>query len=159
MKNQIIILNSKERKLIRKQLEEQFGIKKIPEKVYFCVSEKDNVYITNKELFDLDHFLLRVSSFGLLFGTYTKDGFQLSIEGSQLIGNQASKNVLEVNTKQKELWLSGKDIEVDTSKIENQQIILKQDDDFFGVGKAKKNKIKNTLPKSRIIKNLFDEEE
>lgn len=159
MKNQIIILNSKERKLIRKQLEEQFGIKEFPDKVYFCVSKKDNVYITNKELFDVNHFLLRVSSFGSLFGTYTEDGFHLSIEGSQLIGSQATKNVLEVSSKQKESWLSGEDIEVNTNRIENQQVILKQDEDFFGVGKAKKNKIRNSLPKSRIIKNLFDEEE
>lgn len=158
MKNQIIILNSKERKLIRKQLEKQYGIKEFPNKVYFCVSKKDNVYITNKELFDVDHFLLRVSSFGLLFGTYTKEGFQLSIEGSQLIAKLATKNILEVSNEQKESWLSGEDLEFDTSKIENQQVILKQGDDFFGTGYAKKNKIKNSLPKSRIIKNLFEEE-
>ena len=159
MANQIILLNSKERKLIRKQLTEQFGIETIPNNVYFCIQKKDNVYITNKELFDVDHFLLRVSSFGTVFGTYTDEGFQLSIEGSQLVGSQATKNLLEVDPQQKETWLTGEDIEVDTSSFENQQILLHHRTDFFGSAKGKKGKIKNNLPKSRIIKNVFDEDD
>jgi NOL1/NOP2/fmu family ribosome biogenesis protein len=158
MKSEIIILNSKDKKLIRKQLEKQFGIKEFPDKIYFCVSQRDNVYIANKELFDIDRFVLRTSSFGLLFGTYTEEGFQLSIEGSQLLGLQANKNVLEVSQEQKETWLKGEDLEIETNSFENQQILLKQKNDFFGVGRARKGKIKNSLTKSRTLKNLFEEE-
>lgn len=159
MKDNIIILNSKERKQIRKQLEEQFGITNIPDNIYFCVKERDNVYITNKDLFDIDRFELRTSSFGLHFGSYEEEGFLLSIEGSQLVGEQATKNVIEITDEQKETWLTGEGIEVNTEKFENKIILLKQKNNFFGAGRAKKGRIKSSLPKSRTIKNLFDEEE
>lgn len=159
MTSNIIVLNSKERKHIRKQLQEQFGIDSLPEKIYFCINEKDNVYICNKELFDIDQFLLRVKTFGVVFGNYTTNGFELSIEGTQLIGKQATKNIIEVNSEQKEQWLTGEDLEVDTTTFENQFVLLKERKDFFGSGFAKKGKIKNKLPKTRTLKNFFDEDE
>lgn len=159
MAHNIIILNSKERKLIRKQLEKDFEINTLPEKVYFCINEKDNVYIANKELFDIDRFSLRASSFGLRFGSYDEHGFLLSVEGTQLVGEQATKNIIELNEEEKEAWTMGEELSIDTSTMENQIILIKHGKKFFGSAKAKKGKIKNTLPKARILKHTFEEEE
>ena len=155
MKNNIIILNSKDKKQIRKILEKEYNVKEIPNKIYFCISSKDNVYITNKELFDPDHFLLRVSSFGMLFGTFINEEFYLSIEGSQMISKQISKNVYELNEEEKKLWIKGFNLENIADEYNNKILILKYNNDFFGSAKVKKGIIKNNFLKSRIIKNTF----
>ena len=108
MKEEIIILNSKDKKEIRKQLESQFGISELPDKIFFSINKKERVYIINREAFDVEHKELRVNSFGLYFGTFMKDGFRLNIEGSQLVGHLATKNVLDVTLEERNQWLKGR---------------------------------------------------
>ena len=159
MKEKTIILNTRERKKIRQQLKEQFGVEKIPDKVYFCLNKKEKVFITNREVFEVDQSILRVNAKGLYFGTFMKDGFRLSVEGSQLIGKDATTHILELNTKQRDLWLRGEDVEMDVGKFDYDYVLLKNGKDFLGCGKAKGGKILNYLPKSRTMKNIVPENE
>jgi len=157
MTSNVIVLNSKDKKIIRKYLESQFGINKLPEGIFFCFSKKDNVYFSNRNVFEEDQYLLRVKTFGLMFGTYTKNGFRLSIEGSQLVGPNASKNILELQDSERDLWISGNSLIIDKNKLNNQEIILKHKNDFFGTAFVKEGLVKNTLAKSRLIKTIFEE--
>ncbi len=158
MKDKIIILNSKDKKEIRKQLESQFGISKLPDKVFFSINKKERVYIINREAFDVDQIALRVNSFGLYFGTYMKDGFRLNIEGSQLVGPQATKNVLKLSVEERNFWLKGFDLEKELPETESEYVLLKHEGDFLGSGKIKNNKILNYVSKSRTLKKVFPEE-
>ncbi len=158
MSSNVIVLNSKDRKHIRQFLNNQFGISSLPEGVFFCFSEKDNVYFANRDVFDEDQFLLRIKTFGLLFGSYLEDGFRLSIEGSQLVGSSATKNIFELSNQDKESWLQGLSLSVDLDFDEG-EILLKQGNDFFGSAYFKEGSIKNVLPKSRILKTVFYENE
>lgn len=157
MKPEIIILNSKDRKLLRRQLNEQFGVEDIPDLVYFCLNKKEKVFVCNKECFDIEHFSLRVNAFGNYFGRYMPEGFRLSVEGSQRIGPLATKNVFECDLALRNDWLHGLNLDIDanTTTCEGPYVLIKHESDFYGCGKLKEEKILNYLPKSRMIKHIF----
>ncbi|MFC2133906.1 hypothetical protein ACFLTH_04755 [Bacteroidota bacterium] len=142
------ILNSKEVKKILKILESQFGFKDKLEFV-FLQSSKDRLYIVNRDIERIELEKLRVNALGLYFATIAKDGIRLSIEGSQIIGPKAKKNILELTDFQFEFWLKGIDM-----KIENDLegfVLVKHGKDFVGCGKLKEGTLLNYVPKSRRL--------
>lgn len=160
MKAEIIILNSKDRKSIRQSLEEQFGIKEIPENVvYFCLNKKERVYICNREIFEIEQESLRTNAFGLYFGTYMIDGFRLSLEGSQMVGPLATKNIFEITESQFEEYIKGEDLVCENPDFQKQYVIVKRGKDFVGVGKVKEGIFSSNLPKSRKLKKVFNPNE
>lgn len=167
MRPTIIVLNSKDRKGIRQSLADQFGITELfdEDKALFCFNKKERVYLANKECFDIDRDELRTNMFGLYIGTFMIDGFRLSLEGVQLLGPQATKNVISLSKEQRDAWLKGEEITVNQNADEqhtdnvDRYLILKYETDFLGVGKKKGEKILNYLPKSRKLKKIFDSEE
>lgn len=160
MKAEILILNSKDKKHIRQHLTLEFGITSLPDNmVFFCLNKKERVYACNKEIFDVEQESLRVNSFGLYFGTFMPDGFRLSIEGVQLIGHLANKNVFLIDDSQFEAYLKGENLDCFQEEFQKEYVIVKHDNDFLGVGKVKNNIFTNHLPKSRQLKNVFNPNE
>jgi NOL1/NOP2/fmu family ribosome biogenesis protein len=116
----------------------------------FLKDKNDKIFIINKEFAKINLEKLRINSMGLYFAQLMPDGIRLSIEGSQIIGPRAKKNILELNEKQKKEWLRGNDLEIKT-ELKN-YVILKCNKDFLGIGKIKQNKILNYIPKTRRLK-------
>ena len=138
------ILNRKETKEILGAMREQWGFD--GELDYaFLKTEKGRIYIANRELFDIDLSKLKVNSIGMYFGEM-KNGLRLSIEGSQLIGPKAKKNIAELDEKEAKEWLSGIDI---GKEAPEGFVILKHGKDFLGTGRSKEGKILNFVPKTR----------
>ena len=75
---------------------------------------------------------------------------RLSIEGSQLVGPKATKNIAEITEQQAKQWLKGEDLEIKDNHYSG-FIIIKHDNYFLGAGKYKENKILNYVGKSRRI--------
>ena len=148
----LTILNSKEKKNIFSIMQKQWGTKIVPKQFdyVFMINEKGRVYISNKELFELDFSQLRVDSFGLYLGELLDKTFRLSIEGSQIIGPLAEKNVAELDDKQVRDWLRGEDIEAENV---DGFVILKHGKDFAGSGKFVNGKIINFVPKIRRVRS------
>ena len=97
----------------------------------------------------MDISKLRMDSMGLYFGTLAKGGLRLSIDGSQLIGPLAKKNVLEVDKKEMRCWLKGNELE---KQVEMEgYIIMKCEKDYLGCGFPKNGRIMTFVPKSRRI--------
>ena len=146
MMQKLKILNKKEIKRILSMLEKQWGFK--GELDYaFLQSEKYKIYLANKEIFNLDLSKIKVNSFGIYFAD-VRAGIRLSIEGSQIVGKKATKNIVELNDKEAKDWMSGIDIdkETDTEAF----VILRHRTDFLGTGKATEDgKILNFVPKAR----------
>jgi len=145
---QLKILNKKEIKRILAMLEKQWGFK--GELDYaFLQSEKFKIYLANKEIFNLDLSKVKINSFGIYFAE-VRVGIRLSIEGSQIVGPKATKNVVELDDDEAKEWMSGTDIEKETDS--NDFVILKHKTDFLGTGKAtKEGKILNYVPKARRL--------
>lgn len=157
MRADIIILNSKERKHLRQQLEENFGIGELPEEyVYFCINKKERLYVAKRELFEQDLQALRVNAFGLYIGTFMKDGFRFSLEGAQLFGPLATKHIIHLDSKNRNNWFKGEDIDLGESEHESQYVLVKSGDDFLGSGKVKEGIIMNYLAKARKLTNVFE---
>ncbi len=141
------ILNSKEVKEVSAMLKKQF--RAIFDFPVLLKSNKDKLYIINRDVGRIDIKKLKIDTMGLYFGEIKKGELRLSIEGSQLIGPLAKKNVLEIDSKLARLWLKGYDIPFETDM--QGYVILKNNKDFFGCGKVAEHRIMNFVPKTRRI--------
>ena len=142
------ILNSKEKKEIQSILKKQFGYK---EKLTYTLlkNEKGKLYCINNEFASIDLSKLRINTIGLYFARQVDNTIRLTIEGSQIIGKNASKNIIELTKDEMLDWLKGNDLIKDINN--NEFIILKHKNDFLGCGKCKEGKIFNYVPKGRRI--------
>ena len=117
---------------------------------YFFISDKNKVYIVTTMLTDLPLDAVRINSLGLYFCEINREEIRLSIEGSMIIGPNATKNVVELDAALAKDWLLGNDISWD--KQFNSFAIIKHGTDFLGSGKWKENRILNYVPKQRRIR-------
>ena len=108
----------------------------------------NNVFLVTKDYDKVDLKDFRIKGAGLLIG-YLSRGFIFTIEGSQLIGNFV-KNIVELDFKQIQEWVKGKDIRID---LKDGLYIVKHQKDFYGSGFIISGVLKNTIEKTRIIKD------
>tara|TARA_Y100000031_G_C8128663_1_gene341795 strand:- start:20 stop:484 length:465 start_codon:yes stop_codon:yes gene_type:complete len=143
-------LNSKEIKKIHKVLEEQFGYtKKIS--LAFYRNNQGKIFLMTKDIGQLPLEEYRIDCLGFYLGTETPDGIRLTIEGCQLLGKDATKNVLDITEKDMHsFWLKGEDLEVETEL--HGFVIVRCGKDFLGSGKVLKDgRVINYVPKSRRL--------
>jgi len=154
----LTFLNKKKVKEIFSILDKQWGLKKGFEKnldYTFMINSKDKIYIINKQIADINIDVLRIDSMGLYFGErrsgVKNSEIRLSIEGSQIVGPFATKNVVEISDGLKRLWIRGYDIEVKESG--NFFAIVSNSGDYLGCGRLKEGKLLNHIPKSRRVRS------
>ena len=136
-------LNNKEIKEIHNKLENQFGIKNLKLDYLFYKNKDEKIFLITKDMLKIDLTIFNVNSFGLYFGKVENNYIRLSISGTQLIGNKASKNVLE--TDKKEEWLNGQDLACNLDS--KGWVIVKSGNDFLGSGYCKNGIVMNFIPK------------
>jgi NOL1/NOP2/fmu family ribosome biogenesis protein len=145
------LIKSSEKKKILKQLNQQFGIKKLPYLLLRFGKNKIRIYsgnLSTEELNILDKNL-KIENIGLYFAKQEKDDIRLTLDGVQILKPQITKNILEINDKQAKEWLKGNDLIIETEKGFK---ILKNNNEFIGCGKSTGEKITNFVPKERRIK-------
>ena len=149
-------LTTKELKPILALLKEQWGYEEKLEYA-FVLTDKERIYIVNRSIDALDLTKLRINSVGLYFAEFRNNELRLSIEGSQIIGPKATKNVVELDNAELKQWLRGEDLE----KQNGAQgfVIIKHGNDYLGCGKCKEGKILNFVPKARRLMNIVGDEE
>jgi NOL1/NOP2/fmu family ribosome biogenesis protein len=145
-------LNAKERKEIARVLKEQFGAEFKAEDV-LLKTNKDKLYVVNEDISEIDFENLRVDKIGLYLGGLQADGFRLSIEGSEIIGPLASRNVIEVSYDDMLEWMRGKDLAYSGDE-ENALVIIKHKEYWLGCGKLRDGRILNFVPKTRRISDV-----
>ncbi|MFC1691393.1 hypothetical protein ACFL0W_04390 [Nanoarchaeota archaeon] len=152
------ILNTKERKELLKKINNQWDCD-FKTDLVFLLSSKEKIYLANRENLDFQQEhqkSLRIDALGLYFAEIKKGFFRLSIEGSQLIGPLAKKNILEVDQETMKHWLRGNDLEDVKGDYSDFVIISSKNKtagkiDYCGTGKYSENKIINYVPKARRI--------
>jgi len=143
------ILNSKEKKEIFKKIKEQWDAE-FKEDYDFLMTEQEKIYIVNKEIAKIDFSKIKINSIGMYFGKIFKEEIRLSVEGAQLIGKKAEKNIIELNDSEARSYMKGNDI--DKKSDCSGFVLLKNNKDFIGTAKYKDGKIMNYMPKERRIK-------
>ena len=146
------ILNTKEIRNILELIKKQWGCS-FKADYAFLQNEKGRTYIVSKDIAKIDFKKIRINSVGLYFAEVNGNEIRLSIEGSQLIGPNAEKNIIELNEEEARGWLKGNDLERET-KAEGFAII-KHGNDYMGTGRISNNKILNFVPKTRRL-NVSD---
>jgi NOL1/NOP2/fmu family ribosome biogenesis protein len=149
MKENYDYMPSRELKHFFRMIEEQYGrVPDLFENLAF-IRGKERIYVINRDIEKVDMTKLRVNSMGLYIAEIKNEQLRLSIEGSQLIGPGATKNVCELNKEQLRKWFTGQDIGVD-GQYEG-FVILKYENDYIGSGKFKEGLILNFVPKTRRL--------
>jgi len=145
-------LSSSQKKKILEQLEDQFGINSLPYLFLQFGKDKIRIYSGNLSKDNLNSLdkNTRIENMGLYFARIQPDGIRLTIDGIQLVKNQITKNIMEINDSQAEDWFKGNDLDI---KAESAFKILKNNEEFIGCGKSTGDRITNFVPKERRIKN------
>ena len=143
------ILNSREIKEICRAIEKQWGAK-IKMDYGFLRNNKNRVFIINRDISKIDFSRLRLNSIGMYFCEIDDRGIRLSIEGSQVVGNHAKKNVVEIDKEETKRWFKGEDLEKECKDCSG-FVILKNKGDFLGTGKYSNGRILNYVSKSRRV--------
>jgi len=139
---------------IAEELKENFGIERIPEKIMISGKEKMRAFtgnLTKEELRKLSEITF-IESIGLYIMNWQNDEIRLTIDGATFFKDQIKKGIFEMNDKQFEEWMHGKDLEIKNE--ERGFRVMKYKKDFFGMGKLSAEKISNFVPKSRRIRTM-----
>ena len=144
------ILNNKEIKEIYGLIEKQWGAK-LKLDYGFLKNNKNRVFIISKDISKIDISKLRLNSVGMYFCEIDNKGIRLSIEGAQIVGQKAAKNVVELNGEETKKWFKGEDLEKECKGCSG-FVILKHNKDFLGNGKYSNGRILNYVGKTRRVK-------
>lgn len=151
------ILNSRDKKHFLSIINEQFGIESLPEQI-FLKNSSEKLFMVERTVFDLPLDDLRLNNIGVYIGTFEKDGFRFSIEGSQFFGTQAKINILELNNSQLNEYLKGEDVSLlkESNDFDGKYVLIKNNNDFFGCSKVRGYILFNMLSKPRRVKNPIE---
>ena len=150
----IKVLNKSEKIEIGKKLEKQFGISLVPGKIIMSGKERLFLYSGNLNIEQIKNleeitFIERVGIYFAKIDESTND-IRLSIEGTQILREQITKNIYEISESEAEEWMKGHELNIQTGM--KGFIVIKYKNDFLGVGKASENKISNFIPKNRRLR-------
>ncbi|MCS7093586.1 MAG: hypothetical protein RMJ18_00105 [Candidatus Aenigmarchaeota archaeon] len=138
---------------IEKLIEKNYGCR-IDLSVYrIFINKKGKIYLFNKV--GLKNSLIRRASYiGLYFGKIKKnEKIQLSTEGSQIVGKSATKNIAILDEENLKRYMEGltcfwKEL---INCEENNFVLIKNKNDYYGSGILRKNFIESLTPKGRRI--------
>ena len=148
------IFSQKEKAEIVEKLKKQFGVKSV--EGIFVQKGTERLFLfqgdfTQKQIQQLER-TIPIERVGVYFGKFQNNEVRLSIESTQILKDQITKNIFELNDEQAELWMKGNELEIQTGK--KGFLVMKYKDNFLGCGKASELKIGNYVPKNRRLKQI-----
>ena len=138
-----------EKKQVIADLENQFGIEKIPGMLIEAGREKTRLFtgsLSREELIELDK-ICRIELIGL-YAVKKEDTYRISLDSIYLFEDQITKSIVELTEEEANQWMRGKDLEKET---QSGVVVIKFNDYFLGCGKSNGKIIFNYVPKNRRI--------
>lgn len=148
-------LTRAEKNKILEQLNEQFGIEKLPYLLVKLGKDKIRAYsgsLSREELSALAR-AVNIELAGIYLCRIEQGNVRISHDSVSLLKNQISKNIIELSDSEADNWLHGQDIELPSEIKEKGFVILKHKEYIIGTGKSNGKIIFNFVPKERRIKN------
>jgi NOL1/NOP2/fmu family ribosome biogenesis protein len=145
-------MSESEKKEIEKILEKNYGAKLDFSSFDCYINNRNEIYIVSKSVYER---LIPIASYvGMYFGRLKRnEKIQLSVEGSQIVGRLANKNIAIVDDENISRYMEG--LECKWSELVNCEVnnfvIIKNGNDFFGCGILREDKIESLVPKARRI--------
>ncbi|RJQ19338.1 hypothetical protein C4580_05370 [Candidatus Woesearchaeota archaeon] len=149
MKRNYEFMASREVKVFLQKIDAQWGSHPKAFKEQVLVKGKEKIYLISRGIDGVPLNKLRINNIGLYIAEVKDEQVRLSIEGSRLVGEVATKNVIEFTRDEAKAWLRGEDM----PRGEEFQgfSIIKCGDDFLGTCKWKEGRILNFVPKARRL--------
>ena len=144
-------LKSKEKRALVEELEEQYGITELPYLLLETGKQKIRGFsghLSKEEIVQLTR-LTNVEIIGAYLINQKDQNARISFDAIQLFKEQITKNIIEINNQQLQLWLRGYDLEIQAPRG---IVVLKYQEDLVGIGKSNTEKIFNYVPKERKLK-------
>ncbi|HDD46506.1 MAG TPA: hypothetical protein ENG42_03445 [Candidatus Aenigmarchaeota archaeon] len=135
---------------IIKWMEQRFGINRGIFKGYAFIIKNGKVWLTSREVMNRELRGIKIESVGLLFGRYSerKGIFKPTTNALQIFGKYASRNIVELNERERDDYLTGYDLEKQCDAGEG-YVIIKYKHHVLGCGLYRNGIIKNQIPKAR----------
>ena len=147
------ILNTREVRDIISKLEKQYDCV-LAFDFAFLMDSNNKIFVVDRDAAQINFEKLRINSVGLYFAEVTKNGeIRLTMEGSQIVGPLARKNVVDLDEAQVRTYFFGEELIVEAD-VEG-FVLLRFHEDFFGAARYKDGKILNYLPKYHRTKELI----
>ena len=144
-------VKSSEKKKIMQELNQKFGISKLHYLLIESGKEKIRAFsgsLSKEEIIKIGT-MANVEGVGIYLLKKEETGLRLSFEALMLLKEQIKNNVLEIDESQLNLWIRGKDLEINAPAG---IYAIKNGDDFFGCGKSNGKILFNHVPKERRLK-------
>ena len=139
-------------KEVERIIEKNYGAKIDLSKYNLFINKKNEVYIASPSV--KEEFIEISSYLGLYLGKLKRnEKVQLSVEGSQIVGIKATKNIAVLDDENVFRFMEGFDCkwkELINCELNN-FVLIKNGDDFFGCGMLRSDKIESLVPKARRI--------
>ncbi len=149
---QIKKMSESEKMELKRIIEKNYGAK-IDFSNYDCyINKKNEIYISSRGL--SENVVKKSSYIGLYLGKLKRnEKIQFSVEGSQLVGKFATKNIAILDEENIYRFIEGLDCKwVSLINCEKSNFVLiKNENDFFGCGILRDDKIESLVPKARRI--------
>ncbi len=140
--------------LLRK-IEERFGIRIDTEAYHIFPKRKGEFWITSREVAEEE--LPFPHRAGFKFAqVFSRGGFRLSTHAIQLFGRRATRNVVEVNERERELFIRGEDLP-NRWEVKGGQVIVRYRGFPLGSAVASEDRLKNQVPTARRIKAPWED--
>lgn len=115
---------------------------------------EEKIWIASKDVLKIDLSKLRINSIGLYLGKLKRnEKIHLSLEGSQIVGKNANKNIVILDELSTKKFMQGLDVkpqkEIDCEY--NNFVIVWSGNEIIGSSLLTEVKLKNLIPKSRRI--------
>jgi len=147
----IHFIKTPEKREIIEKLQEQFGIEDLPFLLVESGKEKIRAFsgsLSKDEIAKIAQ-ITKVEVLGLYLLKKENNEFRLSLDATNLLSRQLTKNIIEISNEQLQKWIRGNDLEI---KKPRGVYIIKYKEDFIGCGKSNEEKIFNYVPKDRRLK-------
>jgi len=147
----IDFIKSAEKKKLLSQLNEQFGITKLPYLLIEAGKGKVRAFsgsLSKEEMHNLGR-ITKIETIGIYF-LVKETPIRLSFDAPHLIPSQIIKNIISLNESMALKWLHGEDLQI---KKPQGTYIISFNNDFIGLGKSNSEKILNHVSKDRRLKN------
>ncbi len=144
-------IKTPEKRKIIEELEKQFGIKELNYLLIETGKEKYRGFtghLSKEEIAKIDS-IARIQFMGVYL-IRKEDNLRLSFDATQILKEQITKNIIEINKEEYEKWIRGYDLEI---QKESGTYVIKYEDDFIGCAKSNTKKLLNHTPKERRIKS------
>jgi len=145
-------MSENEKREIERIVEKNYGAKIDLSGLDCYINNRNEIYIVSKSV---DERLISIASYiGMYFGRLKRnEKIQPSVEGSQIVGRLANKNIAIVDDENISRYMEGLECKwVNLINCEvNNFVLIKNGNDFFGSGILREDKIESLVPKARRI--------